>query len=174
MTELVGLLLRAEGDETPPALHDGYGAARLQLIQAQVLKRLGDDDLTILSAARRAGLTPKQVQRLFGATGVSLSDSFSNSACCSRIVCSLAPAGGETYHFPYIKGWILKNIFELAGDDLTRENIIKVATSMPKTSVPLMLPGVTIEGTPELKTMRIVRFDGKSWVPITEAMTAGQ
>jgi hypothetical protein len=37
-----------------------------------------------------------------------------------------------------------------------------------------MLPGVTIEGTPELKTMRIVRFDGKSWLPITEAMTAGQ
>jgi branched-chain amino acid transport system substrate-binding protein len=80
----------------------------------------------------------------------------------------------NSYHFPYIKGWILKNIFERAGDDLTRENVIKVATSMPKISVPLMLPGVTIEGTPELKTMRIVRFDGKSWVPITEAMTAGQ
>jgi branched-chain amino acid transport system substrate-binding protein len=80
----------------------------------------------------------------------------------------------NSYHFPYIKGWILKNIFERAGDDLTRDNVIKVATSMPKISVPLMLPGVTIEGTPELKTMRIVRFDGKSWVPITEAMTAGQ
>jgi hypothetical protein len=80
----------------------------------------------------------------------------------------------NSYHFPYIKGWILKNIFERAGDDLTRENVIKVATTMPKISVPLMLPGVTIEGTPELKTMRIVRFDGKSWVPITEAMTAGQ
>jgi branched-chain amino acid transport system substrate-binding protein len=80
----------------------------------------------------------------------------------------------NSYHFPYLKGWILKNILERAGDDLTRENVIKAATSMPKTSVPLMLPGVTIEGTPELKTMRIVRFDGKSWVPITEAMTAGQ
>jgi AraC-like DNA-binding protein len=74
MTELVGLLLRSQPNETPPALHNGYGAARLQLIQAQVLKRLGDDDLTIGSIARGAGLTPKQVQRLFGTTGVTFSE----------------------------------------------------------------------------------------------------
>src|SRR6185437_3309675 len=49
MTELVGLLLRPGADEAPPALHDGYGAARLQLIQAQALKQLGDGDLSILS-----------------------------------------------------------------------------------------------------------------------------
>jgi hypothetical protein len=61
MTELVGLLLRTEGDEAPPALHDGSGEARLQLIQAQVLKHLGDDNLTIAAAAQKAGLTPKQV-----------------------------------------------------------------------------------------------------------------
>ena len=87
------------------------------------------------------------------------------------------PKGEKTnnsYHFPYIKGWILKNILERAGDDLSRENILKVATSMPKMTVPLLLDGVTFQGTPELKTMRIVRFDGKTWVPITEAMTAGQ
>jgi AraC-like DNA-binding protein len=73
LTELVGLLLRAERDEAP-ALRDGYGAARLQLIQAQVLERLGDGDLTITSAARRAGSTPKQVQRLFGPTGVTFAE----------------------------------------------------------------------------------------------------
>jgi AraC-like DNA-binding protein len=74
MTELVGLLLRGERDTAPPALRDGYGAARLQIIQAQVLARLGDGDLTIGSAARRAGLTPKQVQRLFEPTGVTFSE----------------------------------------------------------------------------------------------------
>src|SRR5262249_9077012 len=47
MTELVGLLLRTGTDDPPPALHDGYGAARLQLIQSQLLKRLGDGDLSI-------------------------------------------------------------------------------------------------------------------------------
>jgi AraC-like DNA-binding protein len=74
MTELVALLLRAEADDAPPALRAGYGEARLQLIQAHALRRLGDADLTIVSAARRAGLTPKQVQRLFAATGATFSE----------------------------------------------------------------------------------------------------
>jgi AraC-like DNA-binding protein len=74
MTELVGLMLRTGADEAPPVLHGGYGTARLQLIQAQLLKRLGDGDLTIVSAARQAGLTPKQVQRLFWTTGVTFSE----------------------------------------------------------------------------------------------------
>jgi AraC-like DNA-binding protein len=74
MTELVGLLLRSEANDTSLISQNGYGAARLQLLKAQVLKRLGDDDLTILSVARTAGLTPKQVQRLFGATGLTFSE----------------------------------------------------------------------------------------------------
>ena len=37
-------------------VHDASGA---------VLKQLGDGDLSIVSVARQAGLTPKQVQRLF-------------------------------------------------------------------------------------------------------------
>lgn len=78
----------------------------------------------------------------------------------------------NSYHFPYIKGFILKNILERCGDELTRENILKVAKSMPKMPLPLMLPGVTIEGSPEFKTMQITRFDGKTWVAQGEAMTA--
>lgn len=74
MTELVGLLLRSGSDQAPPALHDGYGAARLQLIQAQILQHLGDGDLTIGAVAAQAGLTPKQVQRLFGTIGVTFSE----------------------------------------------------------------------------------------------------
>ena len=74
MTELVGLLLRSGSDEALPPLHGGHGAARLQLIQAQVSQRLCDGDLTIGSVASRAGLTPKQVQRLFGVTGVTFSE----------------------------------------------------------------------------------------------------
>lgn len=74
MTELVGLLLQTDATEAATALSEGYGSARLQLIQDQVLRRLGDGELTILSVARQAGLTPKQVQRLFGATGVTFSE----------------------------------------------------------------------------------------------------
>lgn len=74
MTELVGLLLRTENNDALPEPQDGYGAARLQLIQREVLRYLGDSELTIVSVARQAGLTPKQVQRLFGTTGLTFSE----------------------------------------------------------------------------------------------------
>ena len=80
----------------------------------------------------------------------------------------------NSFHFPYLKGWLLKNILERAGNDLSRENLLKVANSMPKMSVPLMLDGITVEGTPELKTMRIMRFNGTTWLPISEPITATQ
>lgn len=80
----------------------------------------------------------------------------------------------NSYHFPYLKGWMLKNILERAGNDLSRENLLKVANTMPKMSLPLLLDGITIEGTPELRTMRIIRFNGTTWVPISDPITATQ
>ena len=79
----------------------------------------------------------------------------------------------NAYWFPYLRGWMFKAIVERAGKDPTRESILTAATTLPKMRVPLMLEGVTFEGTPELKTMSIIRFDGKSWNPIGEPMTAG-
>jgi hypothetical protein len=50
--------------------------------------------------------------------------------------------------------------------------VLKLAKNMPEMTIPLLLPGVTIKGSPELSRMRIVRFDGKSWVQISEVMSA--
>lgn len=80
----------------------------------------------------------------------------------------------NAFWFPYLKGWIFKAIMERAGENPTRESILKTATSLPKIRVPLMLDGVTIEGIPELRTMNIVRFDGKRWVPLGKPITAGE
>lgn len=74
MTELVGLLMREDRGQRSPELRESAGQTRLQMIKAQVLGRLGDHDLTIVSIARRAGLTPKQVQRLFGTAGLTCSE----------------------------------------------------------------------------------------------------
>jgi AraC-like DNA-binding protein len=74
MTELVALLLRSDQNDEPTALRDGHNEARLQLIKAQALKRLADVELTIISVAQQAGLTPKQVQRLFGTTDSTFSE----------------------------------------------------------------------------------------------------
>lgn len=77
------------------------------------------------------------------------------------------------WRYEYVKIFILKAILERAADDLTQENILKVATSMPKAAYPLFIPGVTIEGTPEFLTQRILRFDGKRWVGVGTPITVG-
>jgi AraC-like DNA-binding protein len=74
MTDLVALLLRTGPDETQLATQRGYSEARLQLIQAHVLDRLDDNSLSIASTARRFGLSPKLVQRLFERAGMTFTE----------------------------------------------------------------------------------------------------
>jgi len=60
--------------------------------------------------------------------------------------------------------WVLKH----AGNDLSRENILKTATNMHDVSFTMLLPGVTVSTSPTdyrpLKTMRLARFDGTRYV----------
>ena len=74
MMELVALMAETGGDAPSRPSGNGYGAARLQLIQAQVLENLHDCGLTVASVARRARVSPKQVQRLFQQTGSTFSE----------------------------------------------------------------------------------------------------
>jgi AraC-like DNA-binding protein len=66
MIELVALMVEARRDVPAPA--------RLQLIQAHVLKNLDDRDLSISAIARHAGVSPRQIQRLFGQDGSTFSE----------------------------------------------------------------------------------------------------
>ena len=58
---------------------------------------------------------------------------------------------------------ILKN----CGDVLTRENLLKQATSLSKVSLPLLLPGITVSVSPTdystFDTFKLAKFDGKTW-----------
>ena len=74
MIDMVALLLRTSRDETQRATLTGYSAARLQLIQDQVVRTLDDASLTIDSVAKHAGLTTKQVQRLFERAGTTFTE----------------------------------------------------------------------------------------------------
>jgi len=53
------------------------------------------------------------------------------------------------------------------GDQLTRENLIRQATSLDGERMPLMLPGIAISTRPDdytpFRTLRIATFDGTSW-----------
>ncbi len=78
----------------------------------------------------------------------------------------------------YVNVNALGLVLKKAGDNLTRENLIKVATSMAGQHLPLMLPGVALSYAPgdytPYRTLRMAEFDGASWNIIGDPITAGQ
>lgn len=77
----------------------------------------------------------------------------------------------------YISAYMTVKIIEMCGDDLTRENLLKQATSLNKVVAPLLLPGISISTRSDryapYTQMQIARFDGKSWVPEGEIFNTG-
>jgi len=70
--------------------------------------------------------------------------------------------------YGYTMAQALVVVLQRAGDDLSRENILKAATSLPDTTkLPLVLPGITISSSPTdyrpMKSMRLAQFDGKKY-----------
>ena len=61
--------------------------------------------------------------------------------------------------------YVLRN----CGDDLTRENIMRVATHMDHVALPMLYPGVTATTSPTdyfaLKQFQMFRFNGEEWLP---------
>jgi branched-chain amino acid transport system substrate-binding protein len=59
------------------------------------------------------------------------------------------------------------------GDDLTRENLLKQATSMKGLRFKMMLPGITLSTTPEdytpYQSLRMAKFEGSSWKLLDES-----
>lgn len=76
-----------------------------------------------------------------------------------------------------LNGYVIAQGIEQAikqcGDDLTRENLLKEATSMKGKRFKMMLPGVQLNTTPEdytsYQSIRLGKFEGKSWKPLDEA-----
>ncbi len=65
-------------------------------------------------------------------------------------------------------GSMLKQTLTQAGNDLSRENILKQATNLNGVTSPMLLPGITYNTTPTdyrpLKQLQLARFDGERWV----------
>ena len=62
------------------------------------------------------------------------------------------------------------------GDDLTRENLLKQATSMKGSHFKMMLPGIQLNTSPQdyapYQSLRMAKFEGASWKLIDEAGTS--
>lgn len=72
----------------------------------------------------------------------------------------------------YINAQAIAQAIKQCGDDLTRENLRKQATSMKGQRFKMMLPGVQLNTTPEdyapYESLRLAKFEGSSWKLIAE------
>ena len=69
--------------------------------------------------------------------------------------------------FGYSVGATIVHTLEMAGDDLSREGILKAAASLKDYDAPLLLPGIVINTGPDdfapIEAMQLQKFDGESW-----------
>ncbi len=69
--------------------------------------------------------------------------------------------------YGYIVGQVLVEVLRRAGDDLSRENVLRMATSLKDLAIPQLLPGVTVNTAPDdyrpIETLSLRRFDGNAW-----------
>ncbi len=59
-------------------------------------------------------------------------------------------------------------VLKQAGGDLSRENIMRQATSLRDLELPMLLPGIKVSTSPTdyyaVQQLQLMRFDGKRWV----------
>jgi ABC-type branched-subunit amino acid transport system substrate-binding protein len=70
----------------------------------------------------------------------------------------------------YLSAQVMTEVLKRAGDNLTRVNVMNVATSLKDLTLPLVLPGITLNTSPEnyypMHTLQLKRYDGTRWVLI--------
>ena len=76
--------------------------------------------------------------------------------------------------YGYTVASTLHQVLKQAGDNLTRENIMKLAASMNKFRVETMLPGISISTAQDdfapIQSVQLIKFDGKEWKRFGEIM----
>lgn len=70
----------------------------------------------------------------------------------------------------YIIGNMMKNLLERSGDNLTRENIMKMVGSIKNERMPMQQKKIVLDTTPDnfaaYQTLQLQKFADKKWVNI--------
>ena len=69
--------------------------------------------------------------------------------------------------YAYAAAQTLVQVLKQCGDDLTRENVMTQAANLKNFNLPLLLPGISINTSPNdyrvIRQVQLQRFDGKQW-----------
>ena len=67
------------------------------------------------------------------------------------------------------------HVLEQCGDDLSRENILRQALAIKDLELPMLLPGIKINTSPDnyflIRQMQLARFNGEKWEPFGELIS---
>lgn len=77
--------------------------------------------------------------------------------------------------YGYVLAQLLTRVLERCGDDLTRENLLRQATSINDLRLDMLLPGVAINTAPDnyfpFRQLQPLQFDGARWRPLGAVLT---
>ena len=77
--------------------------------------------------------------------------------------------------FGYALAQLTHHVLKQAGDNLTRDNILKISTSLSNYQIPIVLPGVIASTSASdyalFQTIQLVKFDGVRWVNYGKPIT---
>jgi branched-chain amino acid transport system substrate-binding protein len=67
----------------------------------------------------------------------------------------------------YGKAQTLERVLRQCGNELTRENVMRKATSLTNVELDILLPGITVNTSPTkyspIDQMHLMRFNGEKW-----------
>ncbi|TXL74576.1 ABC transporter substrate-binding protein [Vineibacter terrae] len=79
------------------------------------------------------------------------------------------------YAVGYIASFMTAHVLRQAGDTLTRDNVLRIATHLKDLNVPMLLPGITAHTTPTdysvINRFQVQRFDGRSWTRVGKVIS---
>jgi ABC-type branched-subunit amino acid transport system substrate-binding protein len=69
----------------------------------------------------------------------------------------------------YVSAYVTAKVIEMCGNDLSRVNFIKQATSLNRMQAPMVISGISLTTRPDnysaFSQLQMARFDGVNWVP---------
>ncbi len=77
--------------------------------------------------------------------------------------------------YAYVQSQAMMQVLKQCGDDLTRDNVMKQAANLKNFTSDMLLPGVTINTSPDdyfpIEQMQLMRFNGEAWELFGDVIT---
>jgi branched-chain amino acid transport system substrate-binding protein len=76
--------------------------------------------------------------------------------------------------YGYTIAQTLVTVLKASGNDLTRANVMKQATTLKDVKLPMLINGTAVNNSPEhytpMTSLQLIRFDGTRWVPFGDLL----